>query len=258
MSFLFEPYDNARCCLCGAREDLTGEHKIAASALRSIFGHEKMAIGVLDNGDPLRMAQGPKSKAFHFKAKICRTCNSSRTQKPDNEFQHFNTMVQELLDQDRDPTEVFASQRYQQGTPEYLNVFRYLAKLLCCHLAESEGPRPKPVAAFAIGRLHYNNMLLQIDRDPIYDDYKKLAGEHSYASHGGLVVYSNAETGLPEQFQTSLTLGPARYRFWIRFDWPAALDLKIFHGDFLARCQAAHQQALKSPMTDDERHRRGV
>lgn len=258
MSLFFERYDQSRCCLCGTTEDLTGEHKIAASALRAIFGKETMAIGNLEGGKELRSAQGPKSKQFHFKAKLCRTCNSSRTQAADREFVRFDREVNKLLAQGGDPADVFVLDRYQVGTAEYLNVFRYLAELICCHLADSEGPRPRPVGAFVIGQLNHNNILLQIDRDPIYDDYSQLSGEHSYAAHGGLAVYASDKTRLPKRFQSSLTLGPARYRFWIEFDFLVALDLQVFHNGFVRQCRELHEEALANPISDEQRHRLGI
>ncbi|HHT7520271.1 TPA: hypothetical protein ACT1UU_003971, partial [Klebsiella oxytoca] len=83
MEIFFKSYQTEGCCLCGSSGSLTGEHKIKASALRKIFGSNAMVIGDFDDGGILRTAQGPKSKAFHFSARMCSLCNGSRTQPAD-------------------------------------------------------------------------------------------------------------------------------------------------------------------------------
>src|SRR3546814_6636544 len=70
MGIFFEPYQAEGCCLCGAGEALTGEHKIKASTLREIFGRDAMTIGNFDDESIRRLAQGPKSRAFHFSARM--------------------------------------------------------------------------------------------------------------------------------------------------------------------------------------------
>ena len=54
------------------------------------FGSEKMVIGRFgESNEDVRNVQGPKSKNLHFDAKVCRTCNSERTQAADREFDRF-------------------------------------------------------------------------------------------------------------------------------------------------------------------------
>ncbi|MGH6808945.1 MAG: hypothetical protein ACREEJ_19205, partial [Ensifer adhaerens] len=143
------------CCLCGSSNELSGEHKIKASLLRTEFGTEQMVIGRFD-GEPnnTRLAQSPKSKAFHFTARMCKRCNNERTQAADKEFVRFHNMVRQQMQNGFDPSQIFAEPYYQVGAPRYLNVFRYFAKLLCCHVAESNGPRRLHVARFAMGEVH--------------------------------------------------------------------------------------------------------
>jgi hypothetical protein len=47
------------------------------------------------------------------------------------------------------PELAFNSPQYEIGSERYLNVFRYFAKIFCCHVAESFGPRPLAVPATA-------------------------------------------------------------------------------------------------------------
>lgn len=258
MGLFFEPYQADRCCLCGSPESLTGEHMVKASALRKIFGREPMVIGSFDGTSVPRDAQGPKSQAFHFSARICASCNSSQTQAPDREFDRFNAFVSELISQGKSPESVFSLPQYELSSTPYLNVFRYFAKLLCCHVAESGGPRALAVSEFALGRAGRNTVCLYIDADPTYETFYEQFGEHKFAGHGGLMVPVDSKTQLPTSFRSSLTLGAVRYIFWVRFGALAGLALQMFHRPFFQKCQAAYREALKNPLSDDERRRLGI
>ncbi|HGM6754461.1 TPA: hypothetical protein ACKQB7_000149 [Serratia marcescens] len=258
MGTFFKSYQAEGCCLCGSSNSLTGEHKIKASALRKIFGANAMVIGNFDDGGILRTAQGPKSKAFHFSARMCALCNGSRTQPADQEFDRFHTIVSSLLSEGRDPCEVFNAPQYDLGSEAYLNVFRYFSKILCCHVAESCGPRPLEACEFAIGKTSRNIVFLQIDVDPIYQTYRDLYGEHSYARHGGLVVPFDPEAYNPTCFKSTLSLGAVRYIFWVRFDAVIGAELRTSHNEFWLKCEAAYKDAIKNPLSDEERYRLGI
>jgi hypothetical protein len=258
MGIFFEPFAADRCCLCGSREKLTGEHKIKASALRAIFGTEAMAIGHFDGESEPRSAQGPKSNKFHFEAPLCSACNSSRTQAADREFDRFHRAMSENLAAGHDPATVFDLERYAVESDSYLNVFRYFAKLLCCHLAESGGPRSIQIGQFAIGATRVNPIKLRIDADPTYHDFAALSGEHQFAAHGGLVVMANRQTELMDGFLTSLTLGPVRYVFWVEFGVAIALAIKLFHKPFADKCEAAYRDALINPISPEKRRKLGL
>lgn len=258
MGIFFEPYQLGRCCLCGSTASPTGEHKIKASALRTIFGSDAMVIGRFDGKSALRYAQGPKSRAFHFSGRMCAECNGTLTQAPDRDFDQFHSLVSALLSAKEAPESVFNLPQYSIGSEPYLNVFRYFAKLLCCHVAESCGPRPLDVSEFALGRTDRNPIFLNIDADPTYKEYLNKVGEHQYAGHGGLIVHVNAKTKLPYSFRSSLSLGAVRYIFWVRYNALVGMSLKIFHHDFWEKCDEAYREALKNPLSDDERQRLGI
>ncbi len=207
MEIFFEPYQAESCCLCGSGESLTGEHKIKASALRKIFGKEAMVIGNLDGESIPRSAQGPKSRAFHFSARMCSLCNGARTQASDREFDRFHALVSLFLSEGRDPSLAFTSPQYAPDSEAYLNVFRYFSKLLCCHVAESCGPRPLEACEFAIGKTRRNIVFLQIDVDPTYEAYHDTLGVHKFAGHGGLIVPFDSKAQNPTGFRSSLSLG---------------------------------------------------
>ncbi|WP_377706682.1 hypothetical protein ACFMKY_26345 [Pseudomonas protegens] len=231
---------------------------VKASALRKIFGKEPMVIGSFDGASVPRNAQGPKSQAFHFSARICASCNSSQTQAPDREFDRFHALVSKLLSQGKSPESVFSLPQYDLSSTPYLNVFRYFAKLLCCHVAESGGPRPLAVSEFALGQADMNTVCLYIDADPTYETFHERFGEHKFAGHGGLIVPVDPKTQLPTSFRSSLTLGAVRYTFWVRFGALVGVALKLFHRPFFAKCEAAYREALRNPLSDDERRRLGI
>lgn len=253
------PFNSEICFLCGASGDLTGEHKIKASAIRSEFGSEKMVIGRFGEPDGgFRNVQGPKSKNLHFGAKVCRTCNSERTQAADREFDRFNRSARKLLESGRDPVEVFEEARYKPESPEYLNVFRYFAKLLCCHVAEVNGPIPLHMARFAIGQASRNCVWLAVDRDVTYAEAVQAMGEHQYAAHGGLVVYGDKNTGEANAFHSTLTVGPLRYVFHSRLNWLERLELRWAHREFRNWVREQTSAARTQPLTDAEKRRLGL
>lgn len=258
MGVFFEPYQVDCCCMCGSSESLTGEHKIKASALRMIFGKNAMVIGNFDGASTPRAAQGPKSRAFHFSARLCAACNSTRTQAADREFDKFHDAVFALLSKGKDPSSVFDLPQYAIDTEAYLNVFRYLAKLLCCHVAESCGPRPLALSKFALGNVNQNPVFLHIDADPTYAAHREVHGEHNFAGHGGLIVPVDSKTRLPTSFRSSVTLGAVRYIFWVRFGLPVGLALQIFHHDFWRKCDAAYREAMRNPLSEEKRRRLGI
>jgi hypothetical protein len=249
------PYTPGTCCLCGAAQNLTGEHKIKASAIRSEFGTgDTLAIRRFgETADRLRYAQSPKSKAFHFEARLCHACNSERTQGTDLEFDRFHAAAKSLLGEGRDPREVFLDSRYAQGSEPYLKVFRYFAKLLCCHTADVGAPRRIHVANFALGSASANCVWLSIDEDWTYRQAASELGPFQYAAHGGLVVYGDKETGNANAFHSSLTIGAVRYVFFSRLNWLERLELKFGYPEFYQWCRANVAAAKDAPLSDEER-----
>lgn len=96
IKMLIKTYRSNCCCLCGSTNQLTHEHKIKASGIKNIFGRDKMLIGTFANADGYRIAQGPKSKEFHFAVPICAACNGSLTQQADLDFDYFHNDLMSL------------------------------------------------------------------------------------------------------------------------------------------------------------------
>lgn len=254
MSFSVHPYRARACCLCGSESDLSGEHKIKASALRSVFGKNKMVIGHFDEpADKVRQAQSPKSREFHFASRICRRCNSDRTQRPDREFDRFHTEAMAKLQLGIDPAAVVLESRYEQASEANLNVLRYFAKLLACHMADLEAPRLAHLTRFAIGEAHQSPIWLEVDRDPTYEQMSANIGTHQYAAHGGLVVYGNVKTQRATGFHSTLTLGPIRYTYSSRLTWVERLELRFGYRTFNEWCREQVQFALENPLSESKK-----
>jgi len=230
VSILFASYKSNACSLCGATKDLSGEHKIKASALRAEFGTDHMIIGRFgDATGNLKHVQSAKSAALHFTARICEPCNNARTQAADREFDRFHQAVSARIANNEDPKLFFDDERYSLGSDAYLNVFRYFAKLLCCHIADVGAPRPLRMSQFALGEASSNCIWLKIDEDWDYKQASAQLGAHQYAAHGGLVVYGHKKTGGAKGFHSTLTVGRVRYIFFSRLTSLEQLVLRICH-----------------------------
>ncbi|WP_082921995.1 hypothetical protein [Croceicoccus mobilis] len=223
-----------------------------------MFGKEKMVIGQFGGAEGYRNAQGPKSKALHHAAGLCAECNGNRTQPADREFDLFHNRTLELYAAGAEPITAFEDERYGDGSKPYLDVFRYFAKLLCCHMGDVRGPRPISLSAFAIGDLVLNRVFLAIDGDPNYRDWAAVSGDHAYAAHGGLNLSMDRETKLPSRIQSYVTLGPIRYRYWMEFASIEVAALACFHKAFWQSARAAMQDYINNPLTDEQLDRRGL
>jgi hypothetical protein len=258
VGILFADYRQDVCCLCGSVKALTGEHKIKASALRAEFGSENMVIGNSEDPSTYRTAQGVKSKALHFTAPLCAKCNNVETQAADHEFDRFLNVSRELVAFGKDPRLVFEDERFVDSADAYLNVFRYFAKLLCCHIAELHAPRPRHLARFARGIVSQNCVWLDVIKDPTYKQISAEIGQQSYAAHGGLIVYGNKKSGAANAFHSTLTVGPICYVFFSRLNWFEKNELQFMHRDFHNWCRARVRDTIKQPLTGSQLVRLGL
>lgn len=248
----FQAYNKNECCLCGSSDSLTGEHKIKASALRDIFQHNQM---VIVGDDYQRIAQGVKSKEFHFSAPLCSVCNGARTQDADREFDRFHKIVTRYILENKNPSLVFELPEYRIDSENYLNVFRYFSKILCCHIAESHGPRVLEACQFAIKEKNHNIISLHIDEEPNYHNFCELNNSRDFASHGGLFVIfkPDACNSLLSIFKlkkaeklllgSSLSFRGVRYLFSLQMTGKIERKLYKFDYDFWRKCRSAYETA---------------
>lgn len=253
MEHSFKVYDQNSCIFCGSHNKLSGEHKVKASMLRSEFGTDKMLIGRL--GEHLHVAQGPKSKALHFKSKICTDCNNKRTQPADREFDRFHAIVKNKLEQNIPFQTVFDQGDYKKNSIRYLNVHRYFAKILCCQIVDADGPIAIDLARYALGETSENIITLNIDSDWYYNQIYIQYGAQKHASHGGLVIYANKDTHRLTAFHSTLTIGAIRYTFNVRFSEIVEDELCMIAPDF---CKRSKESILKDEVSEIDRLKLGL
>ena len=210
-------------------------------------------------GESYRHAQSPNSKAFHFSARVCEACNNARTQPADLAFDEFNTQASSLLKRGLDPASVFDDPRFSlSGGHLYLNVFRYFAKLMCCHLAEMGAPFYESIADFSIGISDSNFVSLSVDVDVAYQRIQESMPSASYAAHGGLIIIGDELSHAPTSFYSTLTIGPVRYCYQIRFNELGKLLLRIEHPVFYDWCKRKVRDAIDNPISDEDREILGL
>lgn len=251
MTALFHPFDPKGCCLCGARAEPTGEHKIKASSLREQFGAQPMVI-VRDGAAP-RTVRGVKSKLFHFETPMCAPCNNERTQAPDKAWDRFRRSALELVAAGQAPVAAFDDPHYWPTetchTMAYLDVLRYLAKLLCGHLADSGAPRIERLTRFAMGLSNDCPILTNIAFDATYRAHAETYGYHPYAAHGGLVLISEIGTQTPMGFHSAVTVGGLQCTVTFRFDLAERLALEVNYPDFLRWCGERVRNMREAPIS---------
>ena len=210
-------------------------------------------------GEIYRHAQSPTSKVFHFSARVCEVCNNARTQPADLAFDQFNAQASKLLKFGLDPAGVVNDPRFSSRDGRlYLNVSRYFAKLMCCHLAEMDAPFYKEIADFAIGVSDENFVLLRVDVDVAYQRIQERLPSASYAAHGGLIITGDELSHAPTSFYSTLTIGPVRYCYQIRFNELGQSLLKIEHPAFYDWCKRKVQDAIAKPISDEDREILGL
>jgi hypothetical protein len=252
MGLLFQTYRVPHCCLCGEIGLLTGEHKIKAAILKQEFGKDQLSVHRTDGSDERgRIAQSIKSKYLKFESRMCQTCNSAWTQVPDREFDNFTTLALQKLRLQQEPKSLLGENIYQVGSPSYLNLFRYFAKLLCCHLVEVDAPIPKRLSRFAICKSQRNCVWLDIRRDWIYEQAEPELGKFQYAAHGGLLVYGNRDTNAPDGFYSTVTFGPLQYVFFVHLTPIEILELKYIYREFFDCCRSHIELAKQTPLSDN-------
>jgi len=227
----FTKLNERQCVLCGAYAAPTGEHKIKASVIKSEFGAVPLSI-VGDKAS--KFAQSPRSKAFHFgQARLCRECNSSRSQPGDRAFDELHSKIRKLRSKGADLTDETGRPNVELSETLHLDSFRYFAKILCCFIAEVRGPRSRSLSSFAIGRSNINHVLLRISNDIAYESNVAALGSSGLVSHGGLVFEFDKSKKWVNTIRSSLLAGGIQYEFWVQLRFLSKLELRIFYADLI-------------------------
>jgi hypothetical protein len=247
-----------RCCLCGSSEKLTREHKIKASALRKELGKVPLSVGVMDSKElNFKPIQSTNSKFLKFNISICESCNTSATQKADKEFDRLNEVALDKIANHEKPEMVFKLKRYVTNSEPYLNVCRYFAKLLSCHLAQANAPMPKRLALFAIGKSDLNCIDLELKVDSFYAKLKTYKIPHG-AAQGGLIVEGDKSLCSPNAFSSTLTIGPLQYLFTIQLNETEEKEMAEDYPEFFKRCKKKIEETKENPFSKDTLFRLGI
>jgi len=231
----FVRVSDQECTLCGQTGELTGEHKIKASLLRLEFGTRKT---IISGKDSPKLLQSPKSKHVHFKSKICKPCNSHRTQAADKAFDKLHDQLKQLLDSGKALTDMNNAPNVQLSPSEKLDISRYFAKLLCCFLVEVEGPRSKSISEFAIGQSVKNPIFWEILKDTDYQEKLRANDTLGYAEHGGLKFRFDDNKRLVRSIESSTIAGGIIYNFSFQLSLALGLELSQKYSDLIRKARA--------------------
>lgn len=242
LPYLFvKPFLQNQCWMCASAIKLTREHKIKATDIRRQFGSEPLVIGTY--GDVIQNArslQSPNSKRLKFSATICEECNTSRTQPADRSYDLFMSYVETFAKRNIHPNSIFEQSDFRRDSHNYINLFRYFAKLIGCHIAELGGPIPIHLARFASQKSARNCIWIDIGRDPRFDEIQSLSPELAdlrYAAHGGIIVITKQPSLHPVRFVSSRTIGPICIGFWYNLTIFEQIEIRARFPDFIEYCR---------------------
>ena len=204
--------------------------------LRDQFQRDQMLIGPSDGQTTkMRIAQGVGSDRLKFSSVLCAECNGTKTQPADLEFDIFLERVRQT---ENDVCRTLAEQRYAVGSKPYLNVFRYFAKQLCCHLSDAGAPVFLRLSRFAIGATNNNCVCLRSVPDDQFRDLQS-QGITKYAAQGGLAIACDNHHGAPTRVVSSLSTGPIRFEFFFALSIAEQFEIHLSHRDFIEKCHTA-------------------
>lgn len=239
MTNLFRFYTAEQCPLCGGYGKPTREHKIKASILKKEFGSELGQIGHMDeSGFFGKNLQSPKSDHLKFKTHICEECNTRRTQPADIKFDEVASNIFSTCKKEPNLQRSIALLVETITTKENTDFFRYLAKVLCCFLAETDSPIPLRLSDFSIGNSSENGLRFELVEDYDYTFMSNQLGEFTYAAHGGLSVIGNKCLDI-QRFMSSITFGPIRMNYDFELNKNEQSELRQKYPEFLIRAAEA-------------------
>jgi hypothetical protein len=251
-------YGDNQCWICGSIGKLTREHKFKASALKEHYGSSPRPLFVVKGGleaIDAKEAQSLQSKRLKFGPSICERCNSHTSQASDHAFDSFRNRLTELGNNQSAVERIWQTVEFKEGTKNYLDVFRYFAKLLGCHLHEANYPIPLRLSRFVGRQSDINCLWLEAKLDGDYEEVCLLTGPNDpapYAAQGGLVVICKKPKLIPVAMSSSVSFGPIQFAFQYRWTLLERLIMRFRFPDFLSECVSEAKNAIKVPMTNRE------
>lgn len=195
----------------------------------------------------LKLTQSVKSQNLHFKSKLCVSCNSSKTQAADLEFDKFYNYTKNLDSNVNILGDVYVglyiSDLSKLAPHRHLNLFRYFAKILCCQIVDAGGPRFRTLGRFSTGRSDLNRIQLSVQDSPDFEQFRDVIDK--WASHGGLQVYMGSGANITK-FSTHLDLKNIRIKIDARIHPLENIEIRRFEPEFYKKCVEAHKIALSN------------
>jgi len=237
------------------------EHKFKASDLRRHFGEDEMYVGsTSDNPRRGKIAQGVDSKHLKFTNPICERCNSHVTQESDRAYDEFVAQIERRGSTQEAAYEVLADPKFCIGSPLYIPLFRYFAKLLGCHLSEDNAPIPLHLSRFVAKKTERNCICLEVRRDITFDTLADtFSGDDlKYAAHGGLAIITKKPKLLPTKLYSTMTIGPIQFIFYSVLTVFEIWEMRLRHSDFIRRCAEAAQREIDNPIPHPDLEQLGL
>ncbi|MBO9131586.1 hypothetical protein J5289_16950 [Rhizobium sp. B230/85] len=254
MGIFVTAYDKEQCWICGSKDNLTREHKFKASDIRRHYGRQNMYVArEVEDGFQSLHAQGPNSKHLKFGSVICHHCNSTLTQASDRAYDQFAHVVGS-----ESHAEIACLRAYEyldkiRESEEYLNLFRYFAKLLGCHLADLGAPIPTHLSKFVAREIDRNCIWLGVQPDHGYTDMVSRVGSHGpYVAHGGLIVITKKPKLLPSRFHSTSTVGPIQFVYYYNLTLRELFEMRVRHPSFIKWCAEYANAAIVNPILEEK------
>jgi hypothetical protein len=247
------------CWICGSAANPTREHKFKASYLRRNF-RGGMYVGIAGADEPMRLAQGVRSKHLKFRSVLCEACNTSVTQESDCAFEEFVDLIESTGADDGAVARAFDDPRFRPGGRLYTPLRRYFGKLIGCHLADNGAPVPLHLSRFVAKLTDEDRIWMEVRRDPTYGELRDFVQRErvSYAAHGGLAVITTAPELLPSRAYSTATVGPLQFMYCYHFAILEVMEMQRLHWDFIEQCAAAARQTMEEPSLQADLVRLGL
>jgi hypothetical protein len=219
-----------------------------------------MYVGKDAADEPMRLAQGTRSKHLKFQSVLCERCNTSVTQESDFAFEECVDLIECNVTDESAILRAFDDPRFRPEGALYTPLRRYFGKLIGCHLADSGAPIPFHLSEFVAKATDEDRIWMDVRVDPSYSEWCDLfERDHmSYAAHGGLTIITTAPELLPSRAYSTATVGSLQFMYCYHFTVLEVMEMQRLHWDFVERCAATARQAMEQPNRQADLNRLGL
>lgn len=212
------------CWICGAAENLTGEHKIKKSDLtKNATG--KPAVWRSFRGEE-KPIQGLNSRLLKFERSICSTCNNQTTQAADRAYDQFHNtqskLMKQKLNDDNNPIDV--------ALEDQTELSRYFAKHLGCAVSYSRFPVPRRLSNLVNRKSKNVCISLQVRSAPFVWKDDKTGEVGQINAIGGIVlIHRKNPISLPMEYQTAFMVGGLQFIITMKLNALEAMEVRTIY-----------------------------